>query len=390
MEVLITDIFLVPALINIVFFMFLTPWLFIGKGKCKHPSKEPKEVCILIPTYNDAENFISALQSIESSKTIHKLNVIVIDDASEDDTKKLFEKYSKSEQSFNSLKYLNTGVNTGLKSKALSHAISEIDSSCDVVVIIDGDTILDEMALDIAIGDLYGEQGVGAVCGAVLPTDLKKKSVVSVLQYFELCGAFHGIKLAQSNFSSTGSLAGAFTVHKLEALKDVGWFNEWLVEDICWTWKARAKGWKLVYSPKSLAYTECPKSYSNLFKQRTRWSRGRVEAFKVSLEENYSRLYTILPWFIYSIVQAIWVPLFLMGTIFSLGKAAMILLMIFILHLLFAHASYKSSGIVYKFPFETVFSAVFTSILVDLALCFPNLKGLSMELFGAEKRWLTR
>lgn len=375
--------------LTILFLLLLCPWLFFKKKTC-HMNVKDKNVCIVLPTYNDGVNLIKTLDSIEHMSTKNNIEVLLVDDDSSDNTKSNFDCWNSSESRRFVYKYINTGINTGLKSKAVSFAIPHVSELTDAVVIIDGDTILAKEALDIAISELYSESSIGAVCGAVLPLNEKRSTVVDFLQYFELAGAFHGIKLAQSNMDSTASLAGAYTIHKIEALKDVGWFEDWLVEDICWTWKARVKGWKLIYSPGSMAYTSCPINLTDLWRQRTRWSRGRVEALKVVYAEKNIRILNVIPWFAYSVIQAIWIPLFFVALITNPEQAIFLYSIIFILHYVFAEVNLNRSNLNRVSILDPLYSAIWTSLLVDMILFVPNVKGLLLESFGARKRWLTR
>ncbi|CAK2509905.1 Cellulose synthase/poly-beta-1,6-N-acetylglucosamine synthase-like glycosyltransferase [Vibrio crassostreae] len=383
------NIFTLPIYLNLIFLLFLAPWLFKFREVINLDTRR-KNVTFIIPTYNDGLDLIKTLHSIENINTKHKIDVLVIDDASTDDTTSEYNNWTKNNKNRFKYEYLNTKINTGLKSKAVSYAIPYINSICDVIVIIDGDTILTPESLDIAISELYNDKNIGAVCGAVLPYKSRCSSIVDFLQYFEMIGAFHGIKLAQSNMDSTASLAGAFTVHKKKAIDDVGWFNDWLVEDICWTWKARAKGWKLLYSPNAIAYTSCPTSIKTLWMQRTRWSRGRVEALKVAYKENEIRFFSILPWFLYSIVQAIWIPFFVISLVINTENTILLFLATFILHWIFASVNMRKNKLSESLIFQPFCSAIWTSFLVDLLLFIPNTKGLLLESFGAKKKWLTR
>ncbi|ENF7324067.1 glycosyltransferase family 2 protein [Vibrio cholerae] len=386
---IIEEYIFLPMYIIISFLLFLSPWLFYIK-KSSHKVVSDKNICIVIPTYNDGLNLIKTLDSIEHISTKNNVEVILVDDASSDNTKLYFDLWCKNEKRRFSYTYVNTGINTGLKSKAVSFSIPYIDVLNDSVVIIDGDTILTKDALDIAITELYSDSSIGAVCGAVLPLKEQRSNIVDFLQYFELVGAFHGIKLAQSNMDSTASLAGAFTIHKIEALNDVGWFDGWLVEDICWTWKARAKGWKLIYSPNSIAYTLCPINLKDLWRQRTRWSRGRVEALKVAFAEKNVRFLKVIPWFLYSVIQAVWIPVFVIALVINPEKTIFLYAIIFILHCIFAWANINRNNICRYSILQSFYSAIWTSFLVDLILFVPNVKGLLLESLGARKRWLTR
>ncbi|GLQ75922.1 glycosyltransferase [Vibrio penaeicida] len=385
----IVNFLLVPLYINVFFLIAMIPWLLIVKRKNDNIISK-KHVSVVIPTYNDGQNLIKTLDCIESLNTVHKVSVLIVDDSSTDGTSYNVENWVGDGQRRFDYSYIKTPENTGLKSKAISYAEPHIKDEHDAILIIDGDTILDRHALDTAMAKLYADESIGAVCGAVLPLNRKENSLVNRLQYFELCGAFHGIKLAQSNINSTGSLAGAFTIHKREAMVDVGWFDEWLVEDICWTWKARSKGWQLIYSPESIAYTDCPNTLNKLWMQRTRWSRGRVEALRVAYNEKKFQFLSVVPWFIYSIVQAIWVPAFILALFANPVLSLSVYGVFLLLHWVYAFVNISRNNLNKPIKVESFLSAIWTSFIVDFVLTVPNIKGFLLEVMGSRKQWLTR
>lgn len=46
------------------------------------------------------------------------------------------------------------------------------------------------------------------------------------------------------------------------------------------TWELLSRGYETNFSKNAIAFTEVPENFSNLGKQRRRWARGMIEAFK--------------------------------------------------------------------------------------------------------------
>ena len=51
-------------------------------------------------------------------------------------------------------------------------------------------------------------------------------------------------------------------------------------EDIVLTWQLLSKGYETNFAKNAIAYTEVPEKFRELGKQRKRWARGMIEAFK--------------------------------------------------------------------------------------------------------------
>lgn len=387
-DYLIASLFLLPILINIVILLFLLPGLLFKEKHYKKMVKE-KKVTVLLPTYNDKEGVILALESLENQQSKHHIQVIIVNDGSTDSTGDMIDFWLSNGYKNHKYRHIKLEKNTGLKGRAINQVTDLISEDSEVVVVMDGDTILEKNALRHCIDKLYSHENIGAVCGMVIPQLNGLKTFSGRLQQCELIGAFHSMKSAQCRMGSIGSLAGALTVHKMTTIKDVGWYGDWLVEDICWTWKAKAKGWKLGFSEDSLAFTDCPENMEKLWRQRRRWSRGRLEALKVAFMENNTNAITILPWFIYSIMQMLSIPGLIVAILFKPLLALVIVIILCLLHWYYAYFNIRGLAH-YAQNISPLESAIWTSLLIDLFLFIPNTCGFFDEVRKKEKAWLTR
>jgi biofilm PGA synthesis N-glycosyltransferase PgaC len=383
---------LIPLFINIAIMIFLVP------GLLNFPSKESqditphvKAITVLLPTYNDAYGIVKALSSIESQLGLFSVDVLIINDGSTDGTTNEIDRWLSLQPLIHNYQHIVLPVNTGRKGIALSKVTHLVSDNSDVVVVMDGDTELDSYAFQHCLDELYSHPKMAAVCGMIIPqhTAEKAKDFVARAQYGELIGAFHGMKYAQGKMGCVNTLAGALVFHKMEAIQHVGWFGEWLVEDVCWTWKARAMGWRVGFANKALAFTDCPKNISQLWLQRRRWSRGRVEALKVAFKQDKRKFSSIMPWFLYSTMQIISMPGLIIAAFFSPTISLISLGVLISLHWLFASFNIRSfsdnNGSVSSFE-----SAVWTAFILDIILFFPNARGYIDEIIGYKKSWLTR
>ena len=107
-----------------------------------------------------------------------------------------------------------------------------------------------------------------------------KKSFITKLQEWDYTLGIFGVKFVQGNYNSTLVAQGAFSAYKTKVLKEVGGWENCVGEDIVLTWQLLSKGYETNFAKNAIAYTEVPKNLKSLGKQRKRWARGMIEAFK--------------------------------------------------------------------------------------------------------------
>ena len=84
----------------------------------------------------------------------------------------------------------------------------------------------------------------------------------------------------QENYHSTLVAQGAFSAYKTKILKEIGGWQHCVGEDIVLTWQLLSKGYETNFAKNAIAFTVVPEKYKELGKQRKRWARGMIEAFK--------------------------------------------------------------------------------------------------------------
>jgi biofilm PGA synthesis N-glycosyltransferase PgaC len=60
----------------------------------------------------------------------------------------------------------------------------------------------------------------------------------------------------------------------------VGGWPDTIGEDIVLTWAMRSRGYHILYDENAIVFTNVPSRYPGFFRQRKRWSRGLLEAFR--------------------------------------------------------------------------------------------------------------
>lgn len=264
---IIAGIALAPGFMN----AFQTASLLLRpEGRYSEPTAYPA-VTILIAAFNEAGNIAGTLRSLNAQRYTGSVEIIVIDDGSSDGTADLVR------QLFPDVRLLVQPTNRG-KAAALNLGLAE--AAHPLLVTVDADSWLQADALRLLVREyLNGQPQTGAVAGAVFVNN-GQKNWIARLQYWDY---FHGIaatKRTQAAYGGTLVAQGAFSLYRTEILRDVGGWPESVGEDIVLTWAILQRGFNIGYAEEALCFTNVPESLGSLMRQRTRWARGMIEAFR--------------------------------------------------------------------------------------------------------------
>ncbi|MFT4303178.1 MAG: glycosyltransferase [Candidatus Woesearchaeota archaeon] len=238
--------------------------LFIKKENYNFLAK----VSIIIPCYNEQDNIIKTLESIKLQKyPLSKIEVIVVDDGSTDHTLKVVNK-NRGKLNLRVLKLKHQG-----KSSAMNHACKLAKG--DFILTIDADTCMKDDSLKKIIAP-FKDKKVGATSGSmnVFHTD----SLMRIFQRIE----YHYNNLIRRSFSKVFNTSiwfyGAFACYRTKVLRNVGFFSkDTMTEDMDSSMMICKKGYKVVNAYDAIAFTNVPKSVSDLVRQRMRWWIGGLQ-----------------------------------------------------------------------------------------------------------------
>jgi biofilm PGA synthesis N-glycosyltransferase PgaC len=88
------------------------------------------------------------------------------------------------------------------------------------------------------------------------------------------------VKRLQSLFQGTLVAQGAFSLYRTDILRTLGGWPECVGEDIVLTWAILRDGHRVGYCEDAITFTNAPATFQQFARQRQRWSRGLIEAFK--------------------------------------------------------------------------------------------------------------
>ena len=242
-----------------------------------HSSLPP--VTLLIAAFNEEECISDTLTSLFDQQYSGNVEVIVIDDGSADRTAELVEGIiADAVQNENlQLRLLSLAANGG-KSNALNQGLKL--ATHDIILTIDADTYLFKDSLaGIVINLIDGPGNTAAVAGTVLVRN-SRDSILARLQEWDYFLGISVVKRIQSLYQGTLVAQGAFSVYRKAAIIEAGGWPPTVGEDIVLTWAFHELGYRVGYAENAFAFTNVPETYLQLFRQRRRWARGLIEAFK--------------------------------------------------------------------------------------------------------------
>jgi cellulose synthase/poly-beta-1,6-N-acetylglucosamine synthase-like glycosyltransferase len=254
------------VVLGLMFVITLTSLLMKKRWKDSH---EPS-VSMIIPVYNEENNIRGCLQAIRNSDYPRKkIEIIVVDDGSEDrtvETAKGFEKVRVIRQGHKGkVEALNLGA-----SRASNNILVTID--CDVEV--QKDFIRN-------IVKPFSDPKVGAVSGAAKVT--KPGSMLTAFQSIEYALNSLLMDSFSTVFGTSFWFWGAVTSLRKDVLNRVGGFSKRTeTEDFEIMIRIKRHGYKTVSTKHAIGITKVPLKLHSLFRQRIRWWKGTLQTISIN------------------------------------------------------------------------------------------------------------
>jgi biofilm PGA synthesis N-glycosyltransferase PgaC len=171
---------------------------------------------------------------------------------------------------------LRLPVNRG-KAGALNAGLREVRS--EVVACLDADTVVETHDWREMLARFGEGPGVGAVTGKIWPT--RTRSLPELMQALDYLAVIGLVKNAEDCWGGIMTVSGAWVAFRRSALLETGSWNEsTAAEDIDLSWRLQAAGWRVAYERRWVALVEMVPTWSALWRQRRRWSRGLGRAVR--------------------------------------------------------------------------------------------------------------
>jgi len=230
--------------------------------KARKPKKLPK-VSILIPAHNEEAVIGQTLDSILNiDYPKGKLDIIVIDNGSTDNTSKIVKKFSNVKL----VKQKKPG-----KAKALNNGLKFATGK--IIGVLDADTLVAKNCLKKTVG-YFEDPKVGAVTNFVKVDS--KKGLLGKMQNIEYLFSAITKKLV-SFLDSMYIVPGTLSLIRGKLTREIGFSEDTLTEDMDIALSISKKDYKIVNCLDTVAYTNIPKNFKTLTSQRIRWYRGFIQ-----------------------------------------------------------------------------------------------------------------
>ncbi len=267
---LIAGIAIVPGFMN----AFLLFSLLLDRRPLRKPLEHYPSLSVLVAAYNEEASIADTLKSIAMQAYPGALQVIVINDGSTDRTAAIVREY---QPDYPWLALVDLEKNAG-KANALNQGLKQ--ATGELVLTVDADSYLFHEALR-SIVERYRQDPphTRAVAGTVLV----RNSRVSWIAQAQEWDYFHGIaaiKRTQSLFQGTLVAQGAFSLYDRATVVALGGWPVCVGEDIVLTWAILKAGYRVGHCEDACLFTNAPSTLAQFFRQRRRWARGMIEAFK--------------------------------------------------------------------------------------------------------------
>ena len=237
------------------------------RDHCRYDKSTTMKISLLIPSYNEDKSLDACLLSV-FAQTRPLDEIIVVNDGSTDSTHAILTNYSLQ---YTILKPIHLKKNTGNKSKAQMKGFPHITG--DIVIMTDGDTILDKHFVERIEADFERDTTgrLAAVAGYVSSIAYNWITACREIDYIVGQNIF---KKAQSIIGYIYVMPGCATAIKTDILRWLTVYHDTVTEDLDFTFQLHLKDLHIAYDMEAIVYTQDPPNLSSYIRQMKRWYGG--------------------------------------------------------------------------------------------------------------------
>lgn len=262
------------------YFIFMAIRYFKYKAIASVSDEDLPTCTIIVPAYNEGKQVWSTLHSLSKSDfPEQKLQIISIDDGSQDDTWQWM--LRAKEELGDRIEIYQQPKNKG-KRHALYRGFNL--GKGEVFVTVDSDSEVDADTLRNLISPFLTNPQCGAVAGNIRVLNNKSALLPKMLDVSFVL-SFEFVRSAESTLDTVLCTPGALAAYRSEAVFNCldKWINQTFMgqpsdigEDRAMTNMILKQGYHVLFQRNAYAYTNVPEKYRNLQKMFTRWGRSNV------------------------------------------------------------------------------------------------------------------
>jgi len=255
------------AMLYLSVFLFL---ILVEKGEDENVHRKKTvstnaEVSVIVPAYNEEKTLAKTLDSLISlDYPKDKLEIIVVNDGSTDDTEKIANVYRSKGVKVVTQKNMGKGaaMNNGLK-----HARGKF------VACLDADSFVSSSILKDMLSH-FTDNSIAAV--TPIMKVYNPSNMLQRIQKYEYIIYIYYKKLL-SHINAITVTPGPFSIYRTAVLREIGGFDEnSIVEDQEIAYRMQKHHYRIVQSSNGEVFTVAPANLRELYKQRSRWYRGTL------------------------------------------------------------------------------------------------------------------
>ena len=233
----------------------------------KPPIDPERFVSVLIPAFNEARVIEASVRRVLASRDV-ELEVIVLDDGSQDATSEIVRTAFGGEPRVRLLTLVNGG-----KARALNHGLTL--ATGEIIVALDADTQFEPDTI-ARLARWFVDPAIGAVAGNAKVGN--RVNLVTRWQALEYITAQNLERRALARLDAMTVVPGAVGAWRASTIREVGGYPaDTLAEDQDLTIAIQRAGWRIMYDQDAVAWTEAPESFPALARQRFRWAFGTLQ-----------------------------------------------------------------------------------------------------------------
>lgn len=263
-------------------------------------------ISVIVPCYNEAKNARETF-GVLAANDYPEFEIIAVNDGSTDDTGKILEALAAE---LPNMRVVHLAANRG---KATAMNIGALLAKHEILVLIDGDALMDPHALGW-VGWHFKLRFIGALTGN--PRIRNRTSLLGRLQVGEFSSIVGLIKRAETVYGRLFTVSGVICAFRKRALNDGGWWSpRTLTDDVDISWRIQRANWRIIYAPNVVTWILMPETLGGLWRQRLRWAEGGDQM----IADNAAHVLrggtpSLLPVFVNVLAAIVW-SYFILGTI---------------------------------------------------------------------------
>jgi cellulose synthase/poly-beta-1,6-N-acetylglucosamine synthase-like glycosyltransferase len=236
-----------------------------------HAFKTSK-VSIIVCTLNAVEHVEMKFQDIlHQTYPLANLEVIAVDGGSADGTAEALRMMKDRLSGTLAVALIEDSTLVG-KASQINRGLQAADG--DVVITSDADVRIGEAAVQALVESL-AVGGVGASCARQVLTNLKDSWVVETEATYR--GFYETLRIGESKIHSTPIFHGGLSAYRKEAIAPIA--EDVNADDTQLALAAIRKGFRAIYEPSSVFYTDSPHGFRDAMRQRVRRAQGIQRVF---------------------------------------------------------------------------------------------------------------